>query len=57
LEIRHHAAANKGELLLAFSVPAAFVLLWQFDRFLTVLFFCFASIYGMMSIDYKQINR
>lgn len=53
MELKKNADFNKLELLIAYCVPIAFVLFLQFDIFLTLLFFCFAFVYGMISIDFK----
>lgn len=53
MELKKNAEINKSELFIAYCVPIALILFLQLNIFLTLLFFCFAFVYGMISIDFK----
>lgn len=53
VEFRNNREVNKMEILVAYCVPVAFVLFLEMDIFLTMLFFSFAFVYGMISIDLR----
>jgi hypothetical protein len=45
---------DKAGLVVCLIVPPLFFFFWQLDKHHTLLLFCFALLYGIISIDFKR---